>query len=126
MWFSVANVVLLIPALIVLTRAFELDGAAVAVLACVSVTTLPALVVMTKLIQLPARDLMLTLRPSLLCSGALTLVLAVMVPATSHVRPLVSLLALLVGGIVVYFASAALFARSVVVPMWLDLRGMRT
>ncbi len=44
MWFAVANVVLLVPALIVLTRSHELNGAAIAVLACASLTTLPALV----------------------------------------------------------------------------------
>jgi O-antigen/teichoic acid export membrane protein len=126
MWFSVANLVLLIPALVVLTRAFKLNGTAAAVLACLSVTTLPALVVMIKLIQLSAHDLVRTLRPSLACSGALTLVLALLVLATSHAKPLVSLLVLLIGGTVVYLASAALFARSVVLPMWLDLRGMRT
>ena len=126
MWFSVANVVLLLPALIVLTRSFGLNGAASAVLACLSVTTLPALVVMIRSIELPGRDLARALRPSLVCSGVLTLVLAVLILATSDAQPLISLVVLLTGGIVTYLASAAVFARNVVLPMWLDLRGVRT
>jgi O-antigen/teichoic acid export membrane protein len=126
MWFSLANVVLLIPALFLLTRSLELNGAAVAVLACLTAATLPALAVMIRLIGLSAGDLLHTLRPSFVCSGVLTLALVILIPATRTDRPLISLVVLLVGGIGAYLASTALFARSVVVPMWLDLRGTRT
>jgi PST family polysaccharide transporter len=126
MWFAVANVVLLVPALILLTRWLELEGAAIAVLVCLSATTLPASARMLKLVGLSARELVHTLLPSLACSGVLALVLAVLVPSTSGVRPAVSLIVLLAAGAVAYLAGAVLFARSVVVPMWLDLRGTRS
>ena len=126
MWFAVANVVLLVPALILLTRSLKLDGASIAMLASLSITTLPASVRMLRLIGLSAGDLARRLRPALLCNGVLTLVLAVLIPATSAARPVVSLIVPLVGGVVLYLASTLLFARSVIVPMWLDLRGTRS
>ena len=126
MWFAVANVALLVPALVLLTRSFKLDGTSIAMLASLSITTLPAFVRMLRLIGLSAGDLAQRLRPSLLCNGVLTLVLAALISATSTARPVVSLVISLVGGVVVYLASTLLFARSVVVPMWLDLRGTRS
>lgn len=126
MWFAVANVVLLVPSLIVLTKALELNGTAIALVVCMTVTTIPALAITIRLVGVSARDLMRTLRPSLVCSGALALSLGILVPVTSGARPIVSLLVLLAGGIGVYLASAAFFARHIVVPMWLDLRGTRT
>jgi PST family polysaccharide transporter/lipopolysaccharide exporter len=126
MWFAVANVVLLVPSLILLTGAFDLNGTAIALVVCMTVTTIPALVITIRLVGVSAGDLMRTLRPSLVCSGALALSLGILLPVTSGARPVVSLLVLLIGGIGVYLASAAFFARHIVVPMWLDLRGTRT
>jgi PST family polysaccharide transporter len=126
MWFAVANVVLLVPALILLTGALDLNGTAIALVVCMTVTTIPALAITIRLVGVSAGDLMRTLRPSLCCSGALALSLGILLPVTSGARPIVSLLVLLIGGIGVYLASAAFFARHIVVPMWVDLRGTRT
>jgi O-antigen/teichoic acid export membrane protein len=126
MRYVVANVVLLVPALIGLVKAFELDGAALAVLACLTVTTIPALVRMMRLVDVSRRDLGQMIWPGLVCSGILAAVLGLIVPITAEDRPVVSLVALLVAGTGAYLTSTALFARSVVVPMWLDLRGTRT
>jgi O-antigen/teichoic acid export membrane protein len=126
MWFAIANVVLLLPALVVLTRAYELEGAATAVLVCATVTALPAAARMLRLVGLPLGSLIRTLRPALACSAILALLLAVLIPATSSARPAVSLLVMLAVGGLGYVASTALLARSIVVPMWLDLRGSRS
>lgn len=126
MWFAVANLVLLVPTLVLLTRSLELNGAAIAMLACATITTLPAVAHMMRLIGLTFGDLLRPLRLSLACSCVLGLVLAVLVPATSSARPVVSLVVLLAGAGIAYFTSTALLARNVVVPMWLDLRGTRT
>jgi PST family polysaccharide transporter len=126
MRYVVMNAVLLVPALIVLTKAFEFEGAATAVFACLTATTIPALRRMLRLVGVSIGDLAQTIRPGLVCCGALTAVLAVLVPATGAARPFVSLIVLVTGGIAAYLISTALFARSVVVPMWLDLRGTRT
>jgi O-antigen/teichoic acid export membrane protein len=126
MRYAVVNAALLVPALIVLIKMFKINGAAIAVLGCLSITTLPALVRTIRFLGISIGDLEQMIRPGLVCSGILTAALAVLLPATGAARPAVSLVVLLAGGIAAYLASTALFARSVVVPMWLDLRGTRT
>jgi O-antigen/teichoic acid export membrane protein len=126
MRYVVANVVLLIPALIVLVKAYHVDGAAAAVLGCLAVTTLPALLRTVRLIELPVRTLLQVSRPALICSAILAAVLAVLLPVTDAARPVVAFVVLLGAGVATYLASTAVFARGVVVPMWLDLRGSRT
>jgi PST family polysaccharide transporter len=126
MRYVVANVVLLIPALIVLVKAFEVDGAAAAVLGCLAVTTIPALFRTLRLIELPVRSLLQASRAALVCSTILAAVLAVLLPATEAARPVVAFAVMLGGGIGAYLASTAVFARGVVIPMWLDLRGSGT
>ena len=123
MWFVGANALLLLPALIVFVRWLELNGAAIAVLGCLTATTVPALIRTMRLLELPLRDLLVMLRPALACAGVLALALALLIPALSTADSLVSLLVLLAAGIATYFTSTAIFARHVVVPMWLDLRG---
>ena len=123
MRYAVVNAALLIPALIVMTRLWELDGAAIAVLACLTVTTVPSFVRMKRLVGVPGGELARSVRPGLICSGILGVVLVALVAATATSRPLVSLIVVLAGGVCAYLAGTALFARSVVVPMWLDIRG---
>jgi O-antigen/teichoic acid export membrane protein len=126
MWFALANIALLVPALIVLTKSYELDGAATAVLVCATATTLPAVYRMIRLVGLSAGSLLRTLWPALACSAILALLLAALIPATRSTRPVVSLAVMLAVGGLGYVASTALLARSIVVPMWLDLRGTRS
>lgn len=126
MWFSTANVVLLVPTLVVLTRWLELDGAALAVLISLTVTTLPALIRMMRLVGISANELTRMIRPSLFCSAVLALTLVILARTTSPAAPVTSLVAMLGGGLVAYLGSTAVFARSLLTPMWLDLRGTRT
>ena len=126
MRYVVANVILLVPALIVLIKAYEINGAAAAVLGCLAVTTLPAVLRTLRLLQLPTRDLVPAVRSPLLCSAVVGAVLALLLPVTSYTRPFVSLILMAAVGLAAYLASTALFARSVVGPMWLDLRGTRS
>jgi PST family polysaccharide transporter len=126
MRYVVANVILLVPALIVLIKVWKIDGASTAVLVCLAVTTLPAVVRTLQLIGLSFRTLFEASRPALICSAILAAVLAVLLPATSDARPIVAFLVLLGGGIAAYLGSTAIFARGVLLPMWLDLRGSRT
>jgi O-antigen/teichoic acid export membrane protein len=126
MWFAILNVALLVPALILLVPPLELTGASIAVLTALGVATLPAMVQVIRMVGLSAGDLVQTVQAPLVCSAILALVLAVLLSMTQDARPAVALIVLLIGGVACYVASIALFARSVVVPMWLDLRGTRT
>jgi O-antigen/teichoic acid export membrane protein len=126
MWYAILNVVMLVPALFLLVPPLELDGASIAVLAALSAATLPALLQVIRIVGLSAGDLVQTVQAPLVCSGILALVLAFLLSMTEDTRPVVALVILVIGGVGGYLASIALFARSVVVPMWLDLRGTRT
>ena len=125
MRYAVTNAVLLIPALIAMTKIWELDGAAIAVLACLTATGLPALVRAVRLVGVSGGELAKSIRPGIICSGILGVVLVALLAATETARPVVSLIVLLAGGVGAYLAGTAIFARSVIGPMWLDLRGTR-
>jgi hypothetical protein len=63
------------------------------------------------------------LAPSLLCSAVLGATLLLLMPTTDQFRPSVQLLVLVAAGTAVYSAATLAFARSIVVPMWVGLRG---
>jgi O-antigen/teichoic acid export membrane protein len=115
--------VLVVPALIVLTRRFGITGAAVSMLIAESVTVLIALAVSTRIVRLEARDLARHLAPSALCCGLLAAALGALLIPSHSMAPAVSLALLVSVGVVVYVSAVALFARGVVGPM---LRSLRT
>ena len=123
MRYAVTNAALLIPALIAMTKLWELDGAAVAVLSCLTATTVFSFVRMRRLVGVPGGELTNAVRPGIICCGILGVVLVALVAATATQPSVVSLIVVLVGGVGAYLVCTALFARSVVGPMWLDLRG---
>ena len=63
------------------------------------------------------------LAPSLLCSAVLCGALLLLMPAMDHLGPAYRLLVLVFAGAAVYVAATLAFARSVVGPMWIGLRG---
>ena len=68
-------------------------------------------------------ELARALAPSLLCSAVLGAALLLLMPTTDQFRPGVQLLLLVAAGAAVYVAATLAFARSIVVPMWVGLRG---
>jgi lipopolysaccharide exporter len=114
-----------IPALVVLTRGFGLAGAATSMLLAVTAAALPAGAVTARKVQLSAGDLARSLAPSLLCSGLLAATLAALLPQAESMRPAAALALLVSVGFAVYVAATAVFARGVVVPIWLSLRSGR-
>ena len=119
---EVLYLALAIPVLIVLTRSHEISGAAVAVLIATSVTVTAAFVVTAREVRLQANDVLRQLAPSVLCCALLAATLGALLVASHSMRPAASLALLVSGGVIVYAVATALFARSVVVPMWLSLR----
>ena len=111
-----------IPALVVLTREFELAGAATSMLLAVAAAALPAVAVTSRKVHLSTGDLVRSLAPTLLCSALLAVTLAVLLPQTESMTPAAALALLVSVGFAVYGVATAIFARSVVVPIWVSLR----
>jgi O-antigen/teichoic acid export membrane protein len=123
--FSSVYLVVAIPALVVLTAAFEITGAAVAMLIAVAAVALPLIAITARRLDLSALDLARTLAPSALCSALLAATLGALLVQSRSLAPAASLALLVSVGFLVYVMATALFARRVVVPMWLSLRSGR-
>jgi O-antigen/teichoic acid export membrane protein len=121
--FAVLFITVMIPALVLLTPRFGLEGAAIALVIAIGATVVPAVTVAARSVKLTARDFAQRLAPSVACSALLAATLSALLPESRSMSPAASLAFLVSVGVVVYAAATALFARSVVVPMWLSLRG---
>jgi len=123
--FGLTYAAVVIPALILLTRSFGLAGAAVSMLIAVAAASVPAVAVIARKVQFSSRGLARSLAPSLFCSALLAAALAALLPQTESMTPAAALALLVAVGLAVYVAATALFARGVIVPIWLSLRGTR-
>ena len=117
-----AYAVLVVPALLLLVPTVGLAGGPLAFLIGQLAAGVPAFVISARMLGLSARELATALAAPAAPSAFLAVVLLVAVQLTRSVTPLVSLLIVVVLGLAVYAAAAALFARSVIVPMWASLR----
>jgi O-antigen/teichoic acid export membrane protein len=125
LFFAAPEAVLRVPLLILLIPAYELEGAALALLSMIVLITAPALAVTFRLLDLTAPDVARALAPSALCSALLAGALALLLPLTDSFSPATALVLLVAAGFVVYVSATALFARNIVVPMWTSFRGIR-
>ncbi len=91
-------------------------------LIAIAASSIPAMAVIARKLGLSARELARCLAPSALCSGLLAITLGVLLDTSRSMAPAASLALLVSVGIGVYVAATALFARSVVRPMWLSIR----
>jgi O-antigen/teichoic acid export membrane protein len=123
--FSIVYLVVAIPALVVLTSRFEITGAAVSMLTAVTVVAVPLMAVTAWKLGVTALDLGRTLAPSALTSTLLGGVLVALLSQSESMAPVGALVLLGSVGLVVYVVATALFARRVIVPMWLSLRSGR-
>jgi O-antigen/teichoic acid export membrane protein len=123
--FDVTYIAVVIPALIVLTRTFDLAGAAISMALAITAATLPAVVLTARMMQLRAADLGRALAPSALCAALLAACLLALLPQSQAMPPAAGLALLLSVGLVVYVLTTAMFARDVVMPIWGSFRGGR-
>jgi O-antigen/teichoic acid export membrane protein len=123
--FALAHLVVFAPTLYVLTRAFGLNGAAASLTIAWVAVGVPALAVTCRLLGLEARDLGRALAPSLAPSALMAGSLLAVLSASGSASPAVTLVLVTATGVVVYLAATALFARSIVVPLWVHLRRTR-
>jgi PST family polysaccharide transporter len=121
--FGVAYVVVAIPALIVLTRQFDLAGAALSMLLAVGASAIPMTALTARRVRLGVGDFARALTPALFCSALLAATLAALLVPAQSMPPAASLAVLVLAGLCVYIAATGLFARSTVLPMWSSLRG---
>ncbi len=123
--FDVAHVAVVVPALVVLTNAFDLAGAAISMVLGIVAATVPAVVVTARLMRLRLVDLGRAVAPSAFCSALLAACLLALLPQTQAMSPAAGLALLASVGLVVYVLSTAMFARGVVMPIWSSLRSER-
>jgi O-antigen/teichoic acid export membrane protein len=117
------QIAILVPALIVLVRSNGIEGAAFAMLLAVSVCGVLKLGLALRLLQGGFVELGRALAPSFLCSGVLCATLLLLMPTTEGLNPVARLATLVAAGAAVYIVATLAFARSIVMPMWVGLRG---
>lgn len=123
--FDVAHVAVAIPALVILTHAFDLAGAAISMVLAIAAATVPAVVVTARLMRLRLVDLGRAVAPSAFCSALMAAGLLALLPQSQGMSPAAGLALLVSVGLVVYVLSTAMFARGVVMPIWSSLRSER-
>jgi lipopolysaccharide exporter len=126
LFIAAPHTTVLLIALYLFVPALELTGAALAMFVALFSAAVPALVLTLRLLEIRPADLARTLAPSAACSLLLAIALALLLPASDSTSAPVFLIVLLAVGAAVYVAATAFLARSVVVPMWTNLRGIRS
>jgi O-antigen/teichoic acid export membrane protein len=113
------------PALVLLVPRFGLDGAAISMLTATVAAGFTKLGWSLKALDLSVGTLFAALAPSALCSAILGIALAILQLPTDTLSPAVALILIVLGGLAAYVAAAAVFARGIVGPVWVSLRGTR-
>jgi O-antigen/teichoic acid export membrane protein len=113
------------PTLFVLTPRYGLKGAALSMLIAVAVALPAQIVPFMRAVGLSLGALARSIGPPLLATAVLGGTLGVLVAQSSSMSPAAWLALLVSAGACVYAAATALFARSVLVPIWLSLRRAR-
>jgi O-antigen/teichoic acid export membrane protein len=113
---------MLIPALILLIPPLGLEGAPLAFLIGQVCISIPVWGIAMRMIGVRGRDLSSALMPLVASAGLLAAVLLLTVALTRSAPALVSFTILVLVGAATIVAGAALFAREIVVPMWVNLR----
>jgi O-antigen/teichoic acid export membrane protein len=123
--FSILHLGLAVPVLYVLIRSLRLEGAALGMVVLMAAIGLPAMFLAMRLVHASIIDVARALATPVLCSALLAVALTLLLSATESLSATVSLLILVGAGLLVYTGAAAIFARTVLTPMWVSIRGTR-
>jgi O-antigen/teichoic acid export membrane protein len=123
LWFLVPGTAILLGLLALLVPRWGINGAAAAQAIAISAVGIPSLLLAMRMIGLTVRVLARALAPSVLCSAILGVSLVLVTSSTHSLSPAFALVVLVLVGLVVYLSSTAIFARSVVMPIWWSMRG---
>jgi O-antigen/teichoic acid export membrane protein len=124
--FGLIRLPVLAGALLLLIPPYGLEGAALAVLVASVGTGLPSVAVTLRIIGLSPSELGRALAPAALTAAPLAAFLALVLRLSTSAPPLASLVLMTSVGLLVYVGAAALFARSIVSPVWLSFRASRS
>jgi O-antigen/teichoic acid export membrane protein len=122
---SVPHLLLAVPVLYVLTRAYGLDGAALGILILIAIVGIPAMLIAMFLVAVPPAQLARALSTPALCALVPGCAIAVLLAPADALPPAAALASLAAAGLVAFVAAAALFGRGLLVPMWANLRASR-
>lgn len=120
--WALPHTVIVIPALILLVPRYSVTGAATAMLIAMCASSIPVLVVASRLLDLHLGELVRAVWPAFACSAVLGSALAALQAPAGLLSPPLALAALAVAGLAVYGAAIAVLARGLVLPMWTTLR----
>jgi O-antigen/teichoic acid export membrane protein len=121
-----AYLALIVPAVAVGAYSHGLEGAAVAVVLVNVAFGISLLAGLVRLLDVPVRELADALLRPAAGWALLAASLLILRPLVDELSPGFALIALVSAGSLVYAVVVALFARSIVLTMWLSLRGART
>jgi O-antigen/teichoic acid export membrane protein len=124
--FSLPHLALTVPVLYLLTSSFGLEGAALGMLVMIAAAGLPAMFLAMRLVRASIRDTASALARPILCSALLAVALTVLLGPTESLSPMIALLILVVAGLAVFSGAALIFARPVLMPMWVSIRETRS
>jgi O-antigen/teichoic acid export membrane protein len=124
--FSIPHLALAVPTLYVLIRTHGLNGAALAMLILMAATGLPVMFLAMRLVQASILETAQALATPILCSALLAFALTLLLGLTESLSPAVALLVLVGAGLLVFIGAAAVFARSVLTPIWVSIRETRS
>lgn len=108
--------------LLLLVPRYGLNGAALGMLLPMVVVGVAVFRVSTRILGLSYARIGRALVPSYICAGILGLALLALLPVADMLPPVLGLLMLVAAGACVYVGATALFARSVITPIWAGLR----
>jgi hypothetical protein len=91
-----------------------------------AVAGLPAMFLAMRLVGSAVRDTAGAPSKPILCLALLAVALTIALGATESLAPVVSLLILVCVGLLVFGGAVAVFARSVITPMWVSVRETRS
>ena len=103
-----------------------MDDAALGTLLLMAVAGLPAMLLAMRMVGASVRDTAGPLARPILRSALPAVALTIALGATESLAPVVSLLILVCVGLLVFGGAVAVFARSVVTPMWVSVRETRS
>jgi PST family polysaccharide transporter len=121
----IPNAVTVFPFFLLLTPAYGVSGAALALLLSFSVSGIPAMVVGARLLEVPLVQLLRALWPMLASSAASALVMVALLPASDSLPSAAAAILLVAAGGLAYVVGVALFARATLAPLWVSLRSRR-
>ena len=124
--FSIFHLGLAVPVLYVLIRSLRLEGAALGMVVLMAAVGVPAIFLAMRLVHANIIEVARALATPVLCSALLAVALTLLLSVTESLSPTVSLLILVGAGLLVYTGAAAIFARTVLTPMWVSIRETRS